>query len=123
MAEAPNPDQLQKFIARADDGPVAMLNLIKLKPNGGDESYAAYMAAVAPLLAKTGGRARYLGRGAELVIGRDGDDWDLVLLIEYPTRQALLDMIGSDDYRQIQHLRDDSLTRSVLLATDPMLGS
>jgi uncharacterized protein (DUF1330 family) len=98
-----------------------MLNLIKLRPDGGAESYAAYMAAVAPLLAKVGGRAHYAGRGAELVIGRDGDDWDLVLVIEYPARKALIDMISSEEYRAVQHLRDDSLTRSVLLATDPMM--
>ena len=120
MAEALNADQLPKFVARAGEGPVAMLNLIKLKPDGGAESYMAYMAAVAPLLARVGGHARYVGRGAELVIGRADEQWDLVLLIEYPTRQALLDMIGSPEYRAIQHLRDDSLARSVLLATDPM---
>ena len=107
-------------MARAGDGPVVMLNLIKFKPDGGAESYAAYMEAVTPLLAGVGGRAIYVGRGAELVIGRSDENWDLVLVVEYPRRQALLDMTTSPEYLAIQHLRDDSLSRSVLLATDPM---
>ena len=111
---------MQAFVARADEGPVVMLNLIKLKPDGGLESYKKYMAAVAPLLARVGGSVRWAGYGAELVIGTDGDDWDLVLVVEYPKRQALIELIGSPDYQAIQHLRDDSLTRSLLLATDPM---
>ena len=97
-----------------------MLNLLKFKPDGGLASYQKYMAAVAPLLAKVGGAARYVGSGAELLIGVDGDDWDLVLVVEYPTRSALLKMATSPEYLEIRHLRDDSLTRSVLLATDPL---
>lgn len=120
MAELPNPEQMQAFMARADDGPVVMLNLLKFKPDGGAESYAKYGEAVAPLLAKVGGRARYIGGGTELIIGRQDEDWDMVLLVEYPTRGALIAMASSAEYQAIQHLRDDSLTRSVLLATDPV---
>lgn len=119
MAEAPNQDQFAAFAARAAEGPVAMLNLLKFIPDGGAETYARYMAAVAPLLAHVGGRVQYLGRGGELLIGRAHDDWDLVLVVQYPTRQALLDMIQSPAYLAIRPLRDDSVERSVLLATDP----
>ncbi len=118
MAELPNPDQMEAFLARKDDGPVVMLNLLKFKPDGGAESYAQYGAAVAPLLEKTGGRSTYMGAAAELLIGTE--DWDMMLIVEYPTRQALLNMITSDEYRAVQHLRDDAIVRSVLLATDPV---
>lgn len=118
MAEAPNADQFKAFARRAGEGPVVMLNLLKFKADGGAESYARYAREVQPLLERVGARATYMGRGAELLIGRPDEDWDAVLLVQYPTRQALLDMVMSDDYRAIQHFRDDALVRSVLLATD-----
>ena len=118
-AEVPNADQFQAFAGRAGDGPVTMLNLLKFKPDGGAEGYTRYGEAVAPLLEKVGGRAVYMGQGAELLIGAEDAAWDLVLLVEYPTRQAMLDMVMSEDYRAVQHLRDDAIVRSVLLATDP----
>jgi uncharacterized protein (DUF1330 family) len=43
-----------------------------------------------------------------------------LILVEYPTRRAFIEMIGSPEYRAIQHLRDLSLERSVLYATNPI---
>ena len=119
MSEQPNPDQLEAFAARAGEGPVTMLNLLAFAPDGA-ERYTTYMRHVAPLLAQVGGRVHYLGRGAELLIGRDEDHWDLVLLVQYPSRGALLEMLRSPAYQAIAHHREDALTRSVLLATDPV---
>ncbi|MDP3940397.1 MAG: DUF1330 domain-containing protein [Deltaproteobacteria bacterium] len=119
--ETPNPEALQAFAARATEGPVVMLNLLKFKPDGGREMYARYGAAVMPLLQKAGGRIVYAGEGTERLIG--STEWDSVLLVEYPTRQAFLDMVLSETYRAIQHLRDESLERSVLYATDPGGGA
>ena len=120
MSEQPNPDQMQAFTARAADGPVVMLNLLKFKPDGGQASYRKYTEAVAPLLAEVEGEVVYMGRGAELVIGTEDDDWDLVVVVRYPSRGHMLKMATSGAYAEIKHLRDDSLSRSVLLATDPV---
>jgi uncharacterized protein (DUF1330 family) len=111
---------MQALIARAGEGPVVMLNLLKFKPEGGQEKYAQYGAAVAPLLGKAGGTIRYMGNPDELLIGSEA--WDSLLLIEYPTRQAFLDMVTSAEYQAIQHLREESLVRSVLYATNPVVA-
>ena len=123
MNEQPNPAQMQAFAERAGDGPVVMLNLIRFKADGGQESYLRYTQAVAPLLAEVSGEVVYMGRGAELVIGTEDNSWDLVLLVRYPTRGHMLRMAGSEAYAKIKHLRDESLSRSVLLATDPAGGA
>ncbi len=111
-----NDDAAAAFVARADDGPVRMLNLLKFVA-GGDETYKRYAAAVGPLLAKAGGRALFTGRPAELMIG--DETWDLVIIVEYPTRGAFLAMAGSEAYQAIAHLRAEALERSVLYALDP----
>lgn len=113
-----NPDQLEAFVARAQEGPVRMLNLLKFKPDGGIELYGQYGAATRPLLERAGAAVVYVGRPAELLIG--DETWDLMLIVEYPTRAAFLEMVGSAEYRSIEHLRHDALDRAVLYATDPI---
>lgn len=41
------------------------------------------------------------------------------VLVEYPTRQAFLEMIGSAEYQAIGHLRTEALTRGELHPMDP----
>lgn len=115
--EAINPESFQTFSSRASEGPVVMLNLLKYKPDAGREMYMRYGMAVFPLLEKVGARIVYAGEAAEHLIGKE--TWDSILLVEYPTRQAMLDMVTSAEYLAIQKLRDDALVRSVLYATDP----
>src|SRR5262245_55606216 len=104
------------FAKRASEGPVFMLNLLEFKPDGGAERYTEYGAAVAPLLEGVGGRPVFAGRPAESLIGEG--DWDMMVLVEYPTRQAFLDMASSPEYQKIAHLRTESLERSELRALD-----
>jgi uncharacterized protein (DUF1330 family) len=112
-----NQEGFTAFGSRADDGkPVVMLNLLSFRLDGGRERYEEYGAAVAPLLENVGGRIVFLGEAAPPLLG-DGS-WDLVVLVEYPTRQAFLDMVGSHEYRAIEHLRSEALTLGELHPMD-----
>jgi len=113
-----NEDQLAALMARQDDGPVVMLNLLAFKADGGLDKYMEYSAAVAPLLAKVNGRVAFAGSPTELLIGSEG--WDLLALIEYPKRADFLAMVGSPEYQAVAHLREEAITRSVLYAMDPV---
>ncbi|HMC50262.1 MAG TPA: DUF1330 domain-containing protein [Solirubrobacterales bacterium] len=118
MTETPEPERLNQegfaaFAARSgEDAPVTMLNLLRFKPDGGQERYAEYGAAVMPLLEKAGARVVFLGESALPLLG-DGR-WDSVLLVEYPTCQAFLDMVASAEYQAIGHLRTEALEHGEL---------
>jgi uncharacterized protein (DUF1330 family) len=114
--DAPDEQAMAAFAARASEGPVYMLNLLEFLPEGGAERYAEYGAAVAPLFARAGGKAIFAGRPSESLIGEGS--WDMVLVVEYPSRQAFLDMVSSPEYQAIEHLRSESLVRSELRAMD-----
>ncbi len=119
-AEQLNPDAFREFLERSrsgDDGPVVMLNLLEMKPDGGMEKYMEYGAAVAPILEDVGGRPIFTGTGANALIGGDRT-WDLVLLVRYPSRAAFLEMIGSPAYQAIAHLRTEALAYSELHPLD-----
>ena len=121
-AESLSKEGFAAFAKRAADGkPLVMLNLLAFKPEGGRRRYEEYGAAVAPLLEKAGGRVVFVGEPAAALIG-DGS-WDLVVLVEYPTRQAFLEMIGSPEYQAIGHLRTEALSRGELHPMDPGEGT
>jgi uncharacterized protein (DUF1330 family) len=114
--DRPNQEALSAFSERAADGPVFMLNLLEFQPDGGAERYGEYGEAVAPLLARAGGKPIFAGRPAESLIGEG--TWDLMVLVSYPTRQAFLEMVSSPEYQAIEHLRTEALVRSELRAMD-----
>jgi len=116
----PSPKQFGAFAKAPIDGPVVMLNLLKFKPEGGAESYAKYGELAAPHLKRAGGRVLYAGQGRMTVIGEDG--WDEVLLVEYPSRQAFLDMVTHPDYQAITPYRTNALVDSRLYCTTAMEG-
>ena len=95
-----------------------MLNLLRFKPDGGRERYEEYGVAVAPLLEKVGGRVSYAGSASAALLGEES--WDVVALVEYPTRQAFLDMVGSPEYQAIAHLRTEALERGELHPLDAL---
>ena len=113
-----NPPAFDELRKRADQGPVQMLNLLDFKPDGGAERYAEYSAAVAPLLEKAGGRIVYAGAGGGALIGPTG--WDLVAVVEYPTRRAFIEMTSSPEYLEIAHLRTEALERAELHPLDQL---
>lgn len=115
--ETPNQEGLAAFGERAGERtPVTMLNLLAFVADGGRERYEEYAAAVAPLLEQVGGRIVFAGVPAPALLG--DDSWDLVALVEYPSRQAFLEMVGSPEYEAIAGLRTEALTRSELHPLD-----
>jgi uncharacterized protein (DUF1330 family) len=114
--EPPNEEGFADLLSRAEEGPVVMLNLLAFKPDGGRERYLEYGAAVLPLLEKAGGQVVFQGEASPVVLG--GESWDLVLLVEYPTRRAFLEMVQSPDYQAIAHLRTEALAKGELHPLD-----
>jgi uncharacterized protein (DUF1330 family) len=114
----PKPDAIKALAEARDDGPVVMLNLLKFKPAGGAESYAEYGRKVAPFIAALGGRVLYSGRAENVLIG--AESWDMIALVEYPSRKAFLAMGMDPEYQKIHVHREQGLERTVLIATVPM---
>lgn len=106
--------------ARTTEGPVTMLNLLRFRPDGGRESYHRYLEHVRRSVHdRYGLEIVYLGEGGPALAAEDGQAWDMVLLVRYPTRQAFLDMAADPDYRAGAHLRQDALLEAVLQPTTP----
>ena len=121
MAVDPKGADLKRYLAEDPGGPVVMLNLLRYKPDGGRESYAKYAAALQETyLDKYGAEVLYAGQGSTALVAEEGQAWDAVLLVRYPSRQAFSSMVADPDYQQFTHFRTEALTEAVLQATVPV---
>ena len=121
MAVDPKGADLKRYLEQDPGGPVVMLNLLRFRPDGGRESYAKYAAALRDTyLDKYGAEVLYAGNGSTALVAEDGQAWDAVLLVRYPSRQAFSRMVADPDYQQFTHFRTEALTEAVLQATVPV---
>lgn len=114
----PTPEQFAALAARPADAPVVMVNLLKFRAAGGLESYQRYGREVAPHLELVGATVRYAGTAPTVVIG-EGERpwWDAILIVEYPTPQAFIDMVTTQEYAKVHEHRAAGLERGDLIAT------
>jgi uncharacterized protein (DUF1330 family) len=112
------PTQLAALKALPADAPVVMINLLKFNEGGGRERYLQYGREVAPHLARVGAIVRYSGSAPVNVIG-DGERpwWDAILVVEYPTPSAFVDMVKDPDYQRVHEHRAAALQQGDLVAT------
>ncbi|MGB8502407.1 DUF1330 domain-containing protein, partial [Mycobacterium sp.] len=69
-------------------------------------------------LERVGGKVRYGGAAPTVVIG-DGERpwWDAILVVEYPSPAAFIEMVTDDGYLQVHQHRVAALERGDLIAT------
>jgi uncharacterized protein (DUF1330 family) len=117
MAVDPRGADLKRYLQEDRGGPVVMVNLLRYA-EGGRELYARYAEALtATFLPRYGGEVLYAGDGSTALVAEDGQAWDAVLLVRYPSREAFSRMVADPEYQQVTELRTRALTEAVLQAT------
>jgi uncharacterized protein (DUF1330 family) len=124
MPLTPTQSQLKALAASDSEEPVIMLNLLRFKERAdgidegvsGREAYGRYGAATAPFLEAVGGRLLSAIEATETVIGPDQGEWDVALLVEYPSRKRFLEMASNPDYLAVHAHREAALKDSRLIA-------
>ena len=107
------PEAGKRFFANPPEGPVVMLNLIRLRETAdysatpglapsssisGREAYARYAAHSEPFLAEAGSEVLFSGNGTDCLIGPFEERWDLVLLVRHASVQAFLAFASNEAY-------------------------
>ena len=120
----PTPDQIAALAARPADEPVVMINLLQFRADGGRQSYLRYMQEVFPHLQRVGGTVHYSGQSPTVVIG-EGEKpwWDAIIVVEYPSPSAFLDMVTNEEYLKVHEHRAAGLDRGDLIATSVWRGA
>jgi uncharacterized protein (DUF1330 family) len=116
MTVDPAGQDLKRLLAEDDGRPVVMLNLLRFAA-GGRERYAEYARRIVPFLDRVGAEILYGGDCATTLVAPGSHDWDAVLLVRYPSREAFSRMVADPGYQQITGLRTMALDAAVLQAT------
>ena len=126
MAIYPNKEQIEELLKGPADQPVVMVNLLKFKEradesegdSSGQQAYGRYAEQMRKVVESQGGRFIWAGRVDSKVIGEDGDpEFDVVALVEYPSRQKFLEIVGSQKVSEIGEHRSAGLEMQWLIAT------
>lgn len=87
------------------DGPVVMVNLMRFRERSLDgdgsgwDAYLRYSALTVPMIKARGGTLLWTGDAKAVALGeQDGNRWDYLALVYYPSAAAFLDMMTSADY-------------------------
>ncbi len=119
----PTGEQIKRVAKSELDGPVVMLNLLKYDKQAKDgegsgrDAYERYGDEMQKIMADRGIKLLWRGRADSVIIGDDdADDWDTVLLVEYPSRKVFLEMSGSKEYEGVGKHRTSALLDSRLIA-------
>jgi len=122
-------DDFQAFRANDRDGPIHMLNLIRLKETAdygdgrkstGAEAYTAYSRESAPVFERLGGRIVWRGRFEQMLIGPTDERWDVCFIAEYPSVGTFVEMIRDPEYREAMVHRQVAVADSRLVRLQPM---
>ncbi|HKP89580.1 MAG TPA: DUF1330 domain-containing protein [Thermoleophilaceae bacterium] len=133
MAVNPTREQIEAMAAiagREGDGPLVMLNLNRYReraaytdapPGGGSadvsgrEAYERYGAVALDVLRRVGGDVLWQAFATLTVIGDDGERWDEVIAVRYPSAQAFLDLALDPEIGAALAHRDAGLEHATLI--------
>lgn len=125
----PNDKQMEDFSKGDVDTPISMINLLKFKEKAvyedrretnitGQKAWAIYSQACQNIhLKKVGGEGIFSGVVSRLMIGEIEELWDWVVIVKYPSRKAMLEMITDKDYLESEKHRSAGLKGQLNIET------
>ncbi|RLQ88054.1 DUF1330 domain-containing protein [Notoacmeibacter ruber] len=124
----PDKETFRAFREMDREGPLHMLNLVRLRESAeyedgrevsGAEAYAAYGRESGPVFRRLGGKIVWRGRFEFMLIGPSEEQWDHCFIAEYPSLSAFVDMIRDPVYRKAVKHRQAAVLTSRLIRTEP----
>jgi uncharacterized protein (DUF1330 family) len=130
MATDSTKEQIEALMKGPAEGSIRMVNMLKFKQkaeyadgsdggcDNGIQAYIRYSVALHKkgILAAVGAKLVFSERVVQGVIGDSAaTDFDIVAIMQYPNRQAFLDMTSSPEYQAAHVHREAGLERQLLI--------
>ncbi len=125
----PTRDQFAAMMKMDDDGPINMLNLIRLNDQAkysdgraasGAEAYQTYSKEAGPIFARVGGQIVWSGNPKLILIGPQDERWDIAFIAAYPSAAAFGEMVKDEAYQRIVFHRQAAVDDSRLIRMAPL---
>jgi uncharacterized protein (DUF1330 family) len=119
----PTGEQIKALVGSSDEGPMAMVNLLRFREQAlepdegmtGAEAYGLYSQGVVPFLKTAGAKVLSAVACSQSVIGPVEPEWHMTIIVEYPSRETFLQMVGNPDYQEVARHRTAALADSRLI--------
>jgi uncharacterized protein (DUF1330 family) len=124
----PTKETFAAFRAADREGPIHMLNLVRLReraayPDGraasGAEAYSAYGRESLPVFTRLGGSIVWSGKFELMLIGPPEERWDRCFIAQYQSVAAFVEMIRDPVYREAVKHRQAAVEDSRLIRLAP----
>lgn len=125
----PTREQFAAMMKAPDEGPIHMLNLIKLRDKAayqdgheatGAEAYKAYGRESGPIFERVGGKIVWSGAPRLMLIGPLEKSWDIAFIAEYPNAAAFGEMVKDPVYQEAVKHRQAAVRDSRLIRMHPL---
>ncbi|MCB9504314.1 MAG: DUF1330 domain-containing protein, partial [Deferribacteres bacterium] len=102
----PTEQVLAAYTSETDDAnPIVILNLLKLKEKvevdgktvHGKEAYKRYSLGATKIAWQCGGQVLWMGKVKFTLIAPEGEKWDQVIMLHFPSRSHFLQMLHSPE--------------------------
>ncbi len=111
-------------------GPVVMVNLMRFHARSKDgdgsgwDAYKRYSALTVPMIKARGGSLVWTGDAKAVALGpQDGNQWDYLALVRYPSVAAFIAMMTSPDYETLcDPHRENGCAAHVIICTAEAYG-
>ena len=124
----PNDKQMREFMEGDIDTPIYMVNLLKFRKKAkykdgrktklsGEEAYAIYGLEVIKHIKNVGGEPIFSGVVSRLMLGKVENLWDWIVVVKYPNRKAMLEMITNPEYLESEKHRSAGLKGQLNIET------
>ena len=118
----PTVEEIDALRATAPEGPVIIVNLLKLKP--GADAKAAYMAYSQATAPARDPNMEIVYAGAALKDVGGGEDWDYVIMARYLAFEDFARVVTHPAYQgEAASHRPAALERTIMLITWPMTSA
>lgn len=131
----PTREQFKALYGLSGDQPAHMLNLLRFRDHAqygptdielagaqlsGRDAYQRYSAEAEKTFRSVGGTQLWIGQPLATLIGPTDEPWSLAFVACYPTVQAFIDMVKSEEYQRATRHRSAALADSRLIVCSPL---
>ena len=124
----PSESQLDRLKSSPGSGEIHLLNLFKFREKAeyadgretnltGREAYDLYGHPMAKVLEKYGAEVVFYSEITGLILGQVEDLWDSFVIVKYPSRQALIEMTSSEEFKALSVHREAGLAGQLNIET------
>lgn len=117
----PNIEVIADIASWEVEGKLALVLMYRYHDSDG--SYSEWLGGAMASLAEVGGKVVWAATGGWPVVGSTERRWDVISIVEYPSREAFLGQIQSGAFAALEQFRMTAMVSNEIYACFPVVDA